>query len=121
MNIWSNLYLIANFFIRAAAALEDAHFPIHARSSHAIIPSTTARNVVTMNRLRRVNRGGHRSRKTMASEPLASTRNQYGTISLNAIGAYNVENPKTARFDCRFDPFPADLTIANYWGDSSYS
>jgi hypothetical protein len=27
------------------------HFSIHARSSHAIIPSTTARNVVAMNRL----------------------------------------------------------------------
>jgi hypothetical protein len=32
------------------------HFPIHARSSHAIIPSTTARKVVAMNRLGRANR-----------------------------------------------------------------
>jgi hypothetical protein len=39
------------------------HFPIHARSSHAIIPSTTARNVVAMNRLRRLNRQGHRIRQ----------------------------------------------------------
>ena len=42
---------------------------IHARSSHALIPSTMARNVVAMNRLRTVNRQGHRGRKIIASEP----------------------------------------------------
>ena len=54
------------------------HFPIHARSSQAIIPSTTARNVVAMNRPRSVNRNGHRSRNSMASDPVARTRNQNG-------------------------------------------
>jgi hypothetical protein len=52
------------------------HFPIHARSSQAIIPSTTARNVVAMNKWRRVNRGGHRNRRIQANAPLVSTRNQ---------------------------------------------
>jgi hypothetical protein len=32
------------------------HFPIHARSSQAIIPSTTARNFVTMNKVRKPKR-----------------------------------------------------------------
>jgi hypothetical protein len=35
------------------------HFQIHARSSHAIIPSTIARSVVAMSMLRRLNRNGH--------------------------------------------------------------
>jgi hypothetical protein len=53
------------------------HFPIHARSSHAIIPSTTARNVIAMNKLRSVNCGGHRIRKISASEPLVRTKDKY--------------------------------------------
>jgi hypothetical protein len=45
------------------------HFPIHARSSLTIMHSTTARNVVEMNRLRKLNRQGAAILKTMSSAP----------------------------------------------------
>ena len=41
----------------------------------AIIPSTTARNVVTIKRLRSVNHHGQCGRKTIANVPLVRTRN----------------------------------------------
>src|SRR5450755_389306 len=41
-----------------SSTLRLDHFPIHARSSHAIIPSTTATTVVAISMVRRENRGG---------------------------------------------------------------
>jgi hypothetical protein len=55
------------------------HFPIHARSSHAIIPSTTASNVVTMNRERRVNRHEVFRHRTADIDPVSNNKNQNGT------------------------------------------
>jgi hypothetical protein len=47
----------------------EGYFPIHPRSSQPIIPSTTARNVVAMNRLRSVNRHGHCILMIITSDP----------------------------------------------------
>jgi hypothetical protein len=69
------------------------HVPIHALSSHAIIPSTTARNVVAMNRLRRLNRSGHRSRRNIVRKPAVRTRNQYGTTTTVPNNNEANENP----------------------------
>ena len=52
------------------------HFPIHARSSQATIPSTTARNVVAIKSERMLNRQGRFIQGNAESAANAGTRNQ---------------------------------------------
>jgi hypothetical protein len=70
------------------------HFPIHARSSHAIIPSTMTKKVVATNKVRRVNRIGRRVRRASASEPVVRTRNQYINIGDVHVQVRSSSNPK---------------------------
>jgi hypothetical protein len=87
--------LVKNFFDFLAGPF--IHFPIHARSSPAIIPSTTATHVVAMNRLRSVNRTGRLSCRIIGYDPASSNINQNGIAAFMELAVRRTSNPRQSR------------------------